>query len=284
MTVAVRTVSGPLEDDQRQQAIFAGTLLIFKHVEAMGALCSYVDELLRRTLVSENPVRAQFEMNRRDYLDRVAAAQKEFRASPHTTTLLRRVLEEAGVDSGSSYWDRPYLRVSPDDDGHDDRRTQKLGAHRDTWASNIYSQTNWWAPIYPITDGRAIAFYPQYWTQRLENTSATWDLEEVMSGKISVITPEAEEPVDTSSELRVVLEPGDLLAFSGAHLHASVPNTTGLARFSIEVRTADVGCEIAGRGAPNLDGDAPHVATRWFRRVADKQPLTTAMARPGRPG
>jgi hypothetical protein len=79
--------------------------------------------------------------------------------------------------------------------------------------------------------------------------------------------PEPTATVDTASELRPVIEPGDLLCFSGAHLHASVPNTSGVARFSVEVRTADAGDAAGGRGAPNVDGEAPRVAAGWFRHV-----------------
>ena len=73
--------------------------------------------------------------------------------------------------------------------------------------------------------------------------------------------------------MRVAIEPGDLLCFSGAHLHAGVPNHTGVARFSIETRTVDADDVAAGRGAPNVDGAAPRVAREWFRRVADHAPL-----------
>lgn len=85
--------------------------------------------------------------------------------------------------------------------------------------------------------------------------------------------PEPTETVDTASELRPVIEPGNLLCFSGAHLHASVPNTTGVARFSVEVRTVDTGDAADGRGAPNVDGEAPRVASGWFRPVGDGKPL-----------
>lgn len=278
MTVAMRTISGPLEDEERQKALFEGTLLIFKNVEHLATLCSFVDSMICEAFGTEHPARVQFGMEREDYLYRVEELQKRFREEERTKTLLRRVLEGVGVDPTRSFWDRPHLRVSPHGDDHENRKTQRLGFHRDTWASNVYSQTNWWTPIYPITSGRAIAFYPQYWGQPLKNTSAGWDLEEVKAGRIAAIVPEPTEPVDTSSELRIVIEPRDLLCFSGTHLHASVPNYTGLARFSIEVRSADVECEADGRGAPNLDGEAPHVAIRWFRRLEDDLPLSEALA------
>jgi hypothetical protein len=280
MVVAVQAISGPLEEEKRRRAIYGGDLLIFKNVEPMVEFCSLVDGLIREALGAEDPMRAQFRMDREDYLARVEALQKRFRAEERPKGLLLRGLEGVGVDPRRTFWDKPYLRVSPHGGEHEDRRTQKLGFHRDTWASNVYSQTNWWAPIYPITAGRAVAFYPEYWEKPLKNTSAGWDLEEVRAGKITSIVPEPAEPVSTASELRVVVEPGDLLCFSGAHLHASVPNETGLARFSVEVRTADAEDEAAGRGAPNLDGEAPRVALGWFRRMeGDLLPLPEALSR-----
>lgn len=273
MTVAVQAISGLLEDEERRRAVYGGDLLIFKNVGPMVEFCSFVDGLIREAFGTEDPTRAQFGTEREDYLKKVEALQKRFRTEERAKGLLRRALESVGVDPRRAFWDRPYLRVSPHGGEYENRRTQKLSFHRDTWSSNVYSQTNWWAPIYPITAGRTIAFYPEYWEKSLKNTSAGWDLEEVLAGKIASIVPEPAEPVSVASEVRVVLEPGDLLCFSGAHLHASVPNETGLARFSFEVRTADAEDEAAGRGAPNLDGEAPRVALRWFRRVEDDMPL-----------
>ena len=277
MTVAVRTISGRLDDDERQQAVYEGGLLIFKDVGPMSTLCSFVDELSRATFETADPTRAQFALGLDDYRHRAGELRRRFRANPRTKTLLRAVLERIGVHTQRSAWDRPYLRVTPHADNHRDS-TQTLGFHRDTWASNVYSQTNWWAPIYPITAGRTIAFYPQYWAEPLRNNSADWDLEDVIAGKTTSITPTPTQQAEVDSEIRVVIEPGDVLCFSGAQLHASVPNTTALARFSIETRTADIADEAARKGAPNLDGEAPHVALRWFRRIDDDHPLTQILA------
>ena len=90
------------------------------------------------------------------------------------------------------------------------------------------------------------------------------------------LVPEPSEPVDTASELRLVIEPGDLLCFSGAHVHAGVPNSAGVVRFSVEVRTVDVADH---HGAPNVDGEAPRVAKDWLCHVDDGTPLTAVVAR-----
>ena len=38
-------------------------------------------------------------------------------------------------------------------------------------------------------------------------------------------------------ELVILPAPGEVLLFSGAQLHASIPNTSGRARFSVDFRT-----------------------------------------------
>jgi hypothetical protein len=81
---------------------------------------------------------------------------------------------------------------------------------------------------------------------------------------VTGLVQEPSEPVDTASELRLVMEPGGLLCFSGAHVHAGVPNSAGVARFSVEVRTVDAGDVADDHGAPNVDGEAPRVAKTGF--------------------
>jgi hypothetical protein len=63
------------------------------------------------------------------------------------------------------------------------------------------------------------------------------------------------------------------LCFSGAHLHASVPNTSGSTRFSVELRTVTGDDIQARRGAPNVDGEALRVAWRWFTGITSSASL-----------
>ncbi|MBA3791398.1 MAG: hypothetical protein M3397_11735 [Actinomycetota bacterium] len=280
MALAVREILGSLADEERRQIVYDGDLLVFKAVSPMREFCAFTDALIRESLDTGDPVRAQFEMDRDDYLARIETLQKRFREHEDAKRLFLAALESTGVDLGRICWDWLYLRVLPSGEEYASGRAAKLGHHRDTWSSNVYSQTNWWAPIYPITAGRTLAFYPDYWSRPLNNTSGVWDLEEVRvrrrAGEPVALVPEPEEPVDTASELRPVISPGDLLCFSGAHLHASVPNATGIARFSVEARTVDTGDAALNVGAPNVDGASPRVALNWFREVRGGASLAEA--------
>jgi hypothetical protein len=263
-------VSGRLADDDRRTAVYAGELLVFTAVPPLRELCALTDVLIRDVFGDLDPLRAQFRLDPDQHATRVTALQREYRRHPDVKPLFLSALAHVGVDLERTSWDRLHARVAVHGDGP---HTAQLGVHRDTWSSNVYAQTNWWAPIYPITPERGLAFYPDYWSRPLANDSADWDLVEIRArrraGAPIALVPRAGEPVDDRSEVRVAIEPGDLLCFSGAHLHAGVPNRTGVARFSIEARTVDADDVATGRGAPNVDGAAPRVAVEWFHRVSD---------------
>lgn len=283
---AVYVFSGSLDDATRRELIYEGGLLIFKDVQPMARLCAFTDDFLREGLDTSDPVRAQFELGPEEYEERVGELRKLYSRDTKPKELFREALEHVGVDIESTYWDllrlRAFSHISHNE-GPEEKGLGRLGVHRDTWASNIYAQTNWWAPIYRTTAGRTIAFYPTYWSRPIENTSTDWSLEKVRAarreGASSVpLVPELVEPLDSASELRVVIEPGDLLCFSGAHLHVGVPNSTGVSRFSIETRTVDVEDAAAKSGAPNVDGAAPEDHPEWFgsmqNNMQDNVPLS----------
>jgi hypothetical protein len=244
--------------------VFRGDLLVFKQVppllEGARALDAQVPRALDEAAIDE--------------------LQRRVRTDPQAKELFRAALEHVGVDPARSYWDSIHLRVVLPIGPGAERQIGRIGFHRDTWGSNVPQQTNWWTPIRPLSAERTIAFYPGYWSRPIANTSADWDLDEIRalrrSGKRSediAIVPEPSEPVDTSSELRIVIEPGDLLCFSGAHLHASVPNVSERTRVSVELRTVNLDDITQGRGAPDLDGRARQTPLHWFRSMQDGSPL-----------
>jgi hypothetical protein len=266
---AFHVVSGRLDDQSRSELVFRGDVLVFKDVPALADLCSLVDSFAPESL-------SELEASIDD-------VQSRFRGDDRARQFLRTALEQVGVDATTTCWDRPHLRIQLPS-GSDGTQPGTLAVHRDTWSSNVYQQMNWWTPIRPITSARTVALYPSYWDRPLANTSASWDLDEIRArrkaGDADVpIVPSPTEPVDVESELRVVVEPGDLLCFSGAHLHASVPNSTAKPRLSVEVRTVSLDDVSLGRSAPNVDGAAPRVPWGWFRRMSDGVSLT-ALAEP----
>jgi hypothetical protein len=73
--------------------------------------------------------------------------------------------------------------------------------------------------------------------------------------------------------IRYLPPPGGVIVFSGAQLHETVPNTTGLARYSIDFRTVHLEDLAAFHGAPNLDSRSTGTTIRDYLRASDLQHL-----------
>jgi hypothetical protein len=91
-------------------------------------------------------------------------------------------------------------------------------------------------------------------------------------------------PVELDPDLRVVAPVGGLMAFSGAQLHSSVPNTSGRTRFSIDFRTLNGADADAERGARNIDSFCSGTAMTDFHRVSDLEPVSAAVVARYMPG
>jgi hypothetical protein len=270
VSTSVHILSGPLDDLRRAELVFRGDLLVFKEVPPLLEVTGLLDEMIGDASATPD-------------VSAIDELQQRVRSDPQVKRLFRATLEHVGVDAARSYWDSIYLRVVLPVRGDAERQIGRIGFHRDTWSSNVLQQTNWWTTIRPLSAERTIAFYPSYWSRPIANTSADWDLDAIRERRRAgerdenlPIVPEPAEPVDEESELRIVIEPGDLLCFSGAHLHASVPNVSGETRCSVELRTVNIDDFRRNRGAPALDGQAPMVPLEWFRSMTDGAPLRRA--------
>ena len=141
---ALRFVSGALEDGTRRETIYGGGLLVFKKVPSMEEFSAFADALIREVFRTEDPMRAQFELGRDEYLSKVGALQKRFWKDAAARKLFLTAVGHVGVDLRRTFWDWLYLCVSPHGMQYSGRRTARLGFHRDTWSSNVYTQTIMW--------------------------------------------------------------------------------------------------------------------------------------------
>ena len=88
--------------------------------------------------------------------------------------------------------------------------------------------------------------------------------------------PTAIHAPSLGSAKRVMPDVGDAVIFSGAHLHASVPNHSALARLNVELRIVFLADRNAGEGAPNVDGRAPCTPLQWFASLDGQRSLEDA--------
>jgi hypothetical protein len=269
----------PLPDRERNDALYAGKLLVFRGFTEVAVLVESLADWARDFL-GEDPQAVHTRWAEADLNERADQLQRAVRKDPQMRERLRAALAAVGMDPTGNYEDGLKLRVQMAHSRSGRRRVSPLGAHRDTWGTRVLSQVNWWAPVFPTNGERTLAFYPSRFRTPVANDSTGWDFAELLR-RLRVEGPEpdypllplATEALAEAEALAVSLLPGDLLAFSGAHLHASVPNRTDRTRISWEVRTVTAADQRAGRGAPEVDGEAVRRTLQLFRRLTDRERL-----------
>ena len=143
--------------------------------------------------------------------------------------------------------------------------------------------------MYDIEERNCLAFYPEYFNQAVENSSEIynyyeWNTKNRASAAQHVKSDTREQPkltrlIEKRDDLRLVVPPGGMILFSAAHLHETVPNTSGLARYSIDFRTVHKGDAAARRGAANLDSRCTGTTMRDYLRASDLARLPDEITR-----
>jgi hypothetical protein len=271
-----------LDDADRRRAVFDGRVLAFSPPPASFRRLQARTLALMADCFAVEPALAH-RLSRRHFLDAVLALQTAFCADPVIRECWYQTLRRLGV-SAAVFSDQRFLRVLPPLGSHTAGRIAPLHPHRDTWGSQVMQQENWWAPILPVGDASTLALYPRYWSEPIANDSGTWSFDEYRAQRRAagddgdIDTLSAPRPLHwpaACDRLPLRISAGELAVFSGAHLHASMPNRSGLTRFSFETRTVVLCDGVLPPGAPNIDGPADRPRHDWFRD-ADGRSLRTA--------
>jgi hypothetical protein len=271
------------DDDTRRERLYNGQLFVLPPTESSLALVAHARDMIETAFDGVDPLHAQYEMPVERYVEICAPLKPQFIHNDTTKRLLKNVVAEHGCDLDQTYVDVPRLRMVTSD-GY---LTSGVGyahhPHRDTWYSAPMAQLNWWLPIYPIESESSMAFHPHYWNRPIANGSDEfnyyeWNAVGRKSAAQHVKTdtrkqPKPEEPLELQPELRLIPPPGGIVVFSAAHLHSTVPNTSGRARYSIDFRTVNRADLELGRSAPNLDSNCKGTSLRDFVRGTDSEQL-----------
>jgi hypothetical protein len=277
-----------LSDEQRRNQLYEGALLILSPTTSSLELCGFADELAQQAFAPHDPQRAQEVLPVERYVEILAELKPKFIHHPRCKELIRGLFRELDCDLEKTYFDVPRLRTMT----HGDYLTAGLAyafhPHRDTWFSAPPCQLNWWLPVYDINSENTIAFYPRYFRESLPNSSCDynyykWNQESRREAAKQIKTdsrkqPQALVPIDSDSQIRAVCRAGGIILFSGAYLHATVPNTSGRTRFSIDFRTVHLDDVLARRGAANIDSECTGTTLRDFLRGSDSMRLPDEIA------
>ena len=270
-------------EDERRQQLYSGDLHLRSPSQASLALCAFARDLVEGAFGDLDPLTAQHTMPVERYASLLSELKPRFIHHPRSKELLRDVLVAQGCDLDTTYFDVPRLRTSTSDGYLTTGIAYAWHPHRDTWYSAPMSQVNWWVPVYPVVESNAMAFHLDFFDREVPNDSAkynyyVWNAKFRRSAASQVGTetrplPAPLSPIDTSTGMVPILPVGGLTMFSGQHLHSSVPNTSGVTRFSIDFRTVNVEDIRAGRSASDVDTACTGSSIRDFISASDLSPM-----------
>jgi len=282
MVFTVSTESHVTDADRRSR-IFSGEVFCIPPRDSVREFADFAWEMIVEAFGAYDPLTAHEKLAVERYVEILGPLKTRFTHSPASKELLANVLVDTGADITCTYFDVPKLRVVPPAWYLTAGLGYNYTPHRDVWYSAPQCQNNWWAPIRGVTDKSCMAFHPEGWQQPTENSSARFDAYEWNSksrrdAALYIKSDPRPHPRlcggrGPGSEVRIIGDAGSILSFSGAQLHATVPNTSAAARFSFDFRTVNFRDLIANAGPENVDSHSTGTSLRDFRRTDNLEQL-----------
>ena len=138
-------------------------------------------------------------------------------------------------------------------------------AHRDTWASNIFNQINFWFPTHNVSDRNSIFFVPKYFQKSVSNNSDEWSFYRYKKTKEFLSTPVSNIKFSQNQIVSFNVKKGEVLCFSGHHIHGSLVGESD--RLNLETRIVCENDEENYKIPVNLDAMGTVRKNKWFRNL-----------------
>jgi len=275
MTMSI-SMDGSIGDDERRARVFDGEVMCLPPNPAVLAFCDFAWDLIVSAFDGYDPTHAHTGLSVDDYVKILGPLKTSFTHHDQSKKLIHEFLVSLGAEPTTTYFDVPRLRVVPPATYLTVGLGYNYSPHRDTWYSAPQCQVNYWAPIRGVTDRSCMSFHPDFWLKDASNTSGEFDAYEWNrssrrdASKYTTSDPRPHPRLSgqgPGSEVRIVGEPGTMLCFSAAQLHATVPNTTDETRFSLDFRTVSLTDVQSHRGPANVDSHSTGTTLRDFVRA-----------------
>jgi len=269
----------PARDDARRAELYQGHVFVYSPCPSAVRFCGFARELIEQTFAGMEPRKVHECLPAEECAARLAQLKPQFIHHPQSKAYIQGILRELGCDLEQTYFDVPRLRTAYPSDYLTTGIAYAFHPHRDTWYSAPFCQLNWWMPIYPLEADSCMALHPRYFARALLNSSATYNYHRWVEENRTTaaqhvksdtrVQPSAREPIELDQQIRLVCGVGGIFIFSAAQLHSTVPNTSGLARYSIDFRTVHLADVWNRRGAVNLDSACTGTTMGDFLRGND---------------
>jgi hypothetical protein len=267
--------------------LYHGDLVILTRLNALTEFVGYMQDELAKLFAPHDPLHAHEHIDPPEMAKLLGEWKPRWIHAERSRELVRSIVAEAGFEPEYTHYDVPKPRTSFPVGHLTTGIAFAFPWHRDVWYSAPPQQINWWLPVFPVTENNAMSFDLASFAASVPNTSGDFDYYENNARRFSTAKSVGKESqarpgaLDHTPgvDLIPLPAPGEVLLFSGAQLHKSIPNTSGLARYSVDFRTVDTRDLEAGTGAPLVDADCTGTAVRDFVSIKDESPYDERFVR-----
>jgi len=256
----------PSSDAALRRAIYDGSVFLLPPTNESMAIV----DLARAALVRElgvDPRHAHARTTDEELFAHLGRLRKEIYSAAHAHALLRAMAASAGFDPAETAFDPARLRVVAHKAYENPRAAPVYYPHRDTWYAHPMSVVTIWTALDDLSADETFVFYPDRFRAPVANDSEVFDyaawVKDGYSLKIGwqdrdaslrARYPSVVGREDYGREVGFSCRRGEILLFSGAHFHRTLPQALDRIRFSLDARLVHLGDHEAGLGAPNVDG------------------------------
>lgn len=264
--------------EELRQRLYGGDLVILTRLRSLSEFVDYMRDELTALFAPHDPEHVHEHIEPAEMAKILGEWKPRWIHAERSRELVRAIIAEAGFDPACTHYDVPKPRTSFPAGHLTTGIAFAFPWHRDVWYSAPAQQINWWLPVFPVRETNAMSFDLASFAQAVPNTSGDFDYYENNARRLTTAKSVGKEGQARPGaightpgvDLIPLPAPGQVLLFSGAQLHKSIPNSSGLARFSVDFRTVDTRDLQARRGAPLADAYCTGTAIRDFVSIKDE--------------
>ena len=258
-----------------KKMIFSGYIFIIKSNPYISNIIRFVRNDISVSFKKELFYKYKAQTKKESNLQRrLQEYQEKFKKNHVIKKNFSLFLNSIGLSTKNTFIDQICFRVSSPKKVQDLGILPKAYAHRDTWSSNLSEQINWWFPIKCITDTNSLYFVPEYFKRIIRNTSDNWNyLKYKQNPDKFTSTPIIKDP-EVIKNKKLIIRPkvGEIVCFSGHHLHGSNPGES--IRLNIETRSISLCDQTKFRIPKKIDYLGKGKKLKWFKGIENNNCLS----------
>lgn len=253
--------------------IFEGKIVIFKKVFEIKEMIAILKNIYNSSLFPNkfSSIYCESYEKIQDVPEKkIVLFQNKIKSSVTLKQLFGNFLETIQFEPSKTFVDQICVRLI--------KKKKKMGnlkfvnAHRDTWASNLLEQINWWFPVVKLKSKNTLYICPEYFQKEVINNANEWTYKKYLNNKKYNSTPISRKIFKDNEKILININPGDIACFSGHHIHGS--NTGKGLRISMETRTVSNEDNKKYNIPINLDGAIRKKKTIWFNNIRNGESLS----------